>query len=320
MNRAWSIIWKVALCMAIPGLAIGLAGMALGGPRPVQWGPHGPQVMTYHDIHIDEPNLPAFTSIDVNTSTTNVQVVVGDRFGLKVDVTRTYRDITWTDTDGTLTVRETAPSPMAFISFGVDGGQAVITVPATANLKAVSLVSATGQLAMGAPCERLTAQTSTGDVTATTAASIQMNVTSDTGDVTVTGGTAAVTASTSTGSIKIQGGTDIQTQSTTGDATITSPSGSVTSGSSTGDVTISGSPSTPIITVTTSTGRVSVTQSTAWANTWYDLTSDIGRITTNGAGAPGSSGRHITGGNKADNPPLQLQVDTSTGDITVTLG
>lgn len=325
MKRAWNIIWKIALVLLVPGLAIGITGAAMGDVRPVAWW-HGPKVLSQHDINIDEPNLDAFTYIDVNAVIMNIQVVVGDHFGLKVNITKTLQNVTWSDTNGTLTLRESAPAAVFFPFTGFspidrEHGQVVITVPSTANLTAVSLFSTTGQISMDAPCERLSSFSTTGNITLPSPASIQMDATSSTGDIKVTGGTASITAHTTTGQINIQGGADIETRTSTGDTTITGPGGPVTAKSSTGNVTISGgSAGNEYVAVTTTTGQISVTQSTAWADTWYDLTSTTGHITTNGAGAPGSSGHHITGGNTADSPPLMLQITTTTGGINIRLG
>lgn len=308
MKRAWNLIWKIALALAVPGIVLGLIGWSLGGPRPVEWR-NGFHVATAQSIHIDQPNLDAFTSIDTNVATLDVQVVTGDHYGLKVDCDNTYRDITWSNENGVLALNQVEP-PMIGIFWNLDHGQAVITVPADVKLDAIGVQSQTGNLVIGVPADQINGQSATGDVTLNAAAA-QADLNSSTGHIQANNPDIhELKIWTTTGNVDVSNsGKIVQVQTTTGNVTISGygcPEASALEPCS--------------ITVTTTTGSASVKRGVDWLDTDYTLNSTTGSINTSGVGAPSTSTTFNSSLNgSAVTMVLLLNVTTSTGNISVTL-
>ena len=309
MNRAWSIIWKAALALVAFGVVMVIVGWAMGGWRPPSIGNLGnlaggssaERVNKVPDIHIDEQALAAFSTIDVSTETMNVTVVAGDHFGLKVDATNTPRTVTWSDQSGTLQLKQQS---VAFnLSWTGEKADATITVPTGTKVSNAGLTTATGSLTISVDCDSLSAQTATGAINMSGAVANTLDARTNTGAIVLSGAAGSIQANSSTGAVTISGDSPtIAVTSTTGSVDVTGQSAKVT--------------------VSSTTGAVSVTQSTPWASTMYSLTTTIGGITTQGAGAPSvPSGlnKSVRGGSSSG-ATLTLNIDTTTGAISATLG
>ena len=303
MKNAWNRIWKICLALAAPGIVLLLIGLQLGGFRPVSWGSHGAQVLSLHDVHIDEPSLQPFNAVAIDVRTMNVTIVVSDHFGLQVDATQIYRDVTWENTGGTLHLTE--KSPGGVITFGWNDmrrGQATISLPAGVTLGQVTVSSTTGGITVAAPAKTI-------------------RLDSTTGDIGLTGPADDATLGSTTGDIRVDAITGrLETHTTTGDINITGPGGDISAETTTGDITVTGDART--ITLAATTGRVQVSQTTPWDAATYTLATTTGQIVCNGDGAPQVIGKHAkaaTGQAVADEA-LRLSISTTTGDIAVTLG
>jgi len=335
MRSVWSIVWKVALALAVPGVVIGAIGLSMGGPDSGSWAWPGqpqasvadvPAIPGYtppgggqgagaqagspatagsggpQQIHIDEPALDPFSSLYIEAVTMDVSVIASDHFSLKVDSSDTKSEVAWSydgrDDGVILHLQETVPNHLT----NPGTITATITVPEGTALDIVDQTSTTGDIRLAVPASLATVRTDTGDV----------RVEGAVGALDVSSGTGAVTVSGETGEARVQ--------ASTGDVTVSGASTSLTVQAATGDVTVTGAARTADLQA--ATGNVVVKQATPWSATTYNLTTATGSIRLAGTGAPqvASSFAGNVEGPAVDAEALSLTASTSIGTIDITLG
>jgi len=295
MNRAWNIVWKIALGLAIPGIVLVLIGLKLGWPQSVVWGSNGPRVIDTHDVQVSENNLQPFDKISVDAAVIDVRIARGDHYGLTLNAVTTYLDTTWANQDGTLTIHQTRR--LNVMGWYDQTATAIITVPDGTVLTSIDVTTAASTITCDVPAATTTLISSAGDATLTATAQ-KATVRTGTGDAVVDAAGGTVSASSSTGDTKVTGKFD-----------------SVTASSDTGNVVVSGS--APQVDATSSTGDVTITLDATWAATTYLLHTSMGDVRLFGPGAPSS---HSRSGTATGTVQLNLTASTSIGDIRVTLG
>lgn len=226
MHKGIKIALIVSLILTVAGVGFVVAGIALGGHLNFQIDTKNRKILSADESLVRGTLTPEpFTELDVEVATADISVSRGEGWALEYALTD---EPEIAQTDGRLTLKGQERAGISFVGISVNGdGLFVrITVPEAAELEAVTLHTATGDVKLSdLEVQTIAAECSTGDMKAQGIRCGKLDLVSNTGDIDVkdTVCTGDVTLEGNTGDVNVQKlaeATAISVETNTGDIAI----------------------------------------------------------------------------------------------------